>query len=429
MLMSMRRWSTVARVVSMVCVPLAAGAAEKPGDWPRFRGPTGLGVSTEKGFPLRWGPSENIVWKTELPGAGSSSPIVVGERIFVTFYSGFGVPGEDRGSPEMLQRRVVCLARRDGKIRWATKVASKLPDQEKIREEHGWASSTPVADSQRVYAFFGKSGVFALDHEGKEQWKADVGSKLSGWGSAASPILAGDLVIVNASVESESLVALDAKTGREAWRAGGIKESWNTPILVPSAGGRSEIVLAVSGKVLGFDAASGKQVWSCDTDIGWYMVPCVVAGEGLVCAIGGRSGTAALALRTGGKGDVTVSHRLWTGEKGSNVSSPILHEGHLYWMSDTRETAFCAVAKSGEIVYEEKVPRAGQIYAAPVLVEGRIYYVARDGRTHVLAAKPEYALLAVNEIGERGTFNAGLVPAGGRLYLRSNRFLYAIGTR
>ena len=407
----------------------ALAAQDTAADWPRFRGPGGLGVSPAKGLPVAWGPQENVAWKTELPGPGASSPIVVGERVFLTCYSGYGVQGQPGGSMDELKLHVVCLNANDGKIRWTKDIEPKLPEQANPREGHGYASHTPVADPERLYVFFGKSGVYAFDHGGKQLWAADVGSKTNGWGSAASPILAGDLVIVNASVESESLVALDRKTGKEVWRARGIRESWNTPILVSLANGNTELAVAIAGKVLGFDPASGEALWSCATDIGWYMVPGLVADKGIIYCIGGRSGVAALAVRAGGRGDVTASHRLWKGQKGSNVSSPIIHGGHLYWAHENTGTVYCAVAKTGDIVYEQKLERAGQFYPSPVLADGKLYYTNRGGRTYVLAAKPGFQLLATNEIEPRGAFNSSPAVAGRRLFLRSNRFLYCVESK
>jgi outer membrane protein assembly factor BamB len=235
------------------------------------------------------------------------------------------------------------------------------------------------------------------------------------------------LVIVNASVESESLVALDTRTGKEAWRARGIREAWNTPALVATSDGQTELVVAMPKKVLGLDPATGEQLWSCDNEIGWYIVPSVVGQGGNVWSIGGRSGIAAVAIRTGGRGDVTTTHRLWTSRKGSNVSSPVVHGRYLYWMHDNLGMAYCAEAESGKIVYEQSIPRAGQVYASPVLAGGKLYYVARTGRTYVVTASPKYELLAVNEPLERGTFNASPAIAAGRLFLRSDRFLYCIG--
>ncbi len=414
------------RRIALIALAVACGVLAA--DWPCFRGPDGQGTSTQTGLPHQWGPEKNLVWKVELPGAGTSTPVIRGERIYLTCYSGYNVPRAERGSPEKLVRHLLCMRVSDGAVLWKKDVAAKLPEQASIRDEHGYASNTPVVDAERVYVFFGKTGALAFDLAGRELWRADVGSKTSGWGSAASPMLAGDLVIVNASVESESLLAFDKKTGAEKWRAEGIKESWNTPILVKTASGAEELVLAIAGKILGFDPATGKQLWSCATDIGWYMVPSLVARDGLVCCIGGRSG-GALAVKAGGRGDVTATHRVWTGKKGSNVSSPILHEGRLFWMHENNGTAFCADAATGAIVYEERIAGAGQVYASPVLADGTLYYLSRGGRAFVVAAAPEFKLLATNELGERGAFNASPAVAAGRLFIRSDKYLYCIGTK
>jgi outer membrane protein assembly factor BamB len=420
------------RLLAFLCaVNALAGAAAaqspaKASDWSQFRGPGGLAVSDET-LPTTWSGEQNILWKTELPGAGASSPIILGDRIYLTCYSGYNIPGGGSGSQDKLRLHLVALTR-DGKIRGTKDIVPKLPEQERIREEHGYATNTPVADAERVIAFFGKTGVIAFDHRGVELWRTSVGENLSGWGSAASPVLYNGLVIINASVESESLVALDVKTGREVWRARGIKESWNTPILVTTPDGKSELVVAMFQKVLGFDPATGDQLWSCDTDIPWYMAPSLVADRGVVYSVGGRPG-GGLAVRTGGRGDVTDTHRLWTIGKGSNVTSPIIHNGHLYWMHDNMAIAFCADASTGEILYEERIPRGNQVYASPVLASGKIYYLARDGKTYVVPAKPEFEVLATNDLGERGAFNASPAVADGRIYIRSNRYLYCIGTK
>lgn len=421
-------WLILSLAIGAGPTPRAAAAdAAQPlaAPWPQFRGPGGQGVSRDQKTPTTWSDNENVVWKTELPGPGASSPTIIGGRIYLTCYSGYNVPGDDGGRPEALRLHLVAL-NRDGKILGKVDIEPRLPEQESIREGHGYATSTPAADNDRVYAFFGKSGVLAFDHRGKQLWRTTVGEGLNGWGSAASPVLYEDLVIINASVESESLVALDAATGREVWRAGGIKESWNTPILVTTADGRTELVMAVFQKILGFDPATGKPLWSCDTDINWYMAPSLVAHGDVVYSVGGRSG-GGLAVRAGGKGDVTDTHRLWTIGKGSNVTSPVLHEGRLYWMHESLGIAYCAEASTGEIVYEERVRRGGQVYASPVLADGKLYYVARHGATYVLPAQPRFEILAVNNLEQRGMFNASPAVADNRLYLRSNRYLYCLG--
>ncbi len=358
-------------------------------DWPCFRGPGGMGVSEATGLPLEWDARQNVVWKTALPGPGASSPITFGDHIYLTCYSGYFVPDEPGGSLDQLKRHLIALRRDTGEIVWDRTVTAKLPEEDSIRD-HGYAANTPAADADRVYAFFGKTGVFAFDHDGNQLWQADVGSNTSGWGTAASPLLYKDMVIINASVESESLVALDRETGKEKWRASGIREAWNTPIIVTADSGRQELVVARHGDVLAFDPDTGAPLWSCKTDISWYMVPTAVAADGIVYYLGGRSGTAALAVRAGGSGDVTATHRLWTSKTGSNVTSPIYLDGHLYWMSEKLGIAYCAQATTGELVYEQRLDRAGQVYASPVLAEGRLYYLTRNGRTFVLAAKPEF---------------------------------------
>jgi outer membrane protein assembly factor BamB len=396
-------------------------------EWPQFRGPSGFGEGQAKNPPTKWNATDNIAWRVELPGPGTSSPVIHGDRIYLTSYSGYNVPGRPKGDQEQLQLHVHCLDRGNGKIIWTKDVAPKLPEQPAIRDEHGYASSTPAIDSERLYVFFGKSGVHAYSHGGDHLWSADVGSKLNGWGSANSPVLVGDHVVINASVESESIVALDRKTGKEAWRTLGIRESWNTPI-VQTIDGKPEIVVAMYRKILGIDPAKGAIRWSCDTQIDWYMVPGMVAKDGIVYCIGGRSG-GALAVRGGGSGDVTASHRIWTGKKGSNVSSLLLHDGHLYWMNDSNETAYCAEAKTGELLYEERIGRIGQVYGSPILADGKIYYLSRSGRMAVVAAKPKYELLAINDFADRSAFNSSPAIAGDRIYVRSNRFLYCIGSK
>ena len=415
----------LAAVLALAVVQPAESAL--PDDWRQFRGSGGQAVSQAKGLPTNWNGMQNLVWKTELPGPGGSSPVVLGDRIYVTCYTGYAVPGSPGGDINALQRHVLCLQRADGKILWKKDVPAVQPEQANVRD-HGYASSTPLADSERLYVFFGKSGVFAFTHEGKQLWHADVGSKIHGWGSASSPVLYRDLLIVNAAVESDSLVALNRQTGREVWRAGGLKESWNTPILVPVAGGRQELVVAIAGKVLGFDPGTGEQLWSCATGIGWYMVPSLVNDKDVVYCIGGRSG-GSLAVRAGGRGDVTGSHRLWTLGKGSNVSSPILHEGHLYFLHENTGVIYCVEAATGKLVFEERLANAGQFYSSPILADGRLYCVGRNGTVVVLAARPQFEQLARNEMGDRSKFDASPAVDGSRLLIRSDKSLYCIGAK
>ena len=223
-------------------------------DWTQFRGPGGLGSSDETGLSVVWDDSKNLAWKTPLPGYGASSPIVLGDRIYLTCYSGFGTgSGQDM---QDLTLHVVCAQLADGQIVWDRKLAPKLPEEKRIRD-HGYAAATPATDGKRLYVFFGKTGVFAFDLQGNQLWQADVGSGTHGWGSGTSPIVYRDLVIVNASVESQSLVALNSSTGEEVWRRPGMVRSWNTPHLVTLDDGKSGISRQCERPHSGFRPAVG----------------------------------------------------------------------------------------------------------------------------------------------------------------------------
>jgi outer membrane protein assembly factor BamB len=400
-------------------------------DWPQFRGTGALGRSDTKTLPLTWSDDANIAWKTILPGPGASSPIALNNRVFLTCYTGYATSSREPGEMTNLKRHLLCLNLADGKIIWNTPVPAELPEQERIREEHGYASSTPVADTERIYTFFGKSGVFAFDHSGQQLWQTKVGDKLNGWGSATSPVLFKDLVIVNASIESESLVALDKKTGKEVWRASGIKDSWHAPVLANAADGQPEVVVAMFRKVRAFNPDKGNELWHCDTGINWYMCPTPVAENGIIYSIGGRNPNGALAIRAGGRGDITGSHVVWKLNKGSNVPSPILHDGHFYFAHENLGIVYCVNAKSGELIYEERLePSPGQIYASPVVANGAIYFTGRGGRTVVIAARPKFEKLAENTLeSNRGVFNSSPAISGSRLLLRSNHALYALGAK
>ncbi len=411
-----------------VALVLSLSAQAASADWSRFRGPEGSGVSTAQGTPLNWSETAGILWKTDLPGPGASSPVVQGDRIYLTSYTGFG-PGIEGGSLESLQRHLLCFDRTTGKRLWTASVPAELPEQTRIREDHGYATATPVVDADRVYVFWGKSGVFAFDHAGKQLWNTKVGTQLNGWGSAASPVPHGNLLLVNAYVECQSFVALDRTTGREVWRAGNIGDSWHAPVVARPPDGKAEVVAAMSKQIRGLDAETGQELWRADTGNHWYVCPTPVVQDGTVYLIGGRGPTVTMAIRAGGRGDVTATHVVWKNGKGSNVPSPVLHDGHLYFAHENLGLALCVNARTGDVVYEERLsPNPGQIYASPVLANGKLYYLGRGGITVVLAAEPKFRVLADNRLeGGRGVFNATPAFDGRRLLVRSNRALYCIG--
>jgi outer membrane protein assembly factor BamB len=424
------------RLASVAAAILLTTAAASAADWPRFRGPGGLGLG-ESAVPLEWSDEKNLLWKAPLPGPGSSSPVIHGDDVFVTCYSGYGVPADRGGEPAQLARHLLCIDRQTGAEKWRRDVPGALPEDtyEGFLTEHGYASSTPVVDADAVYAFFGKSGVIAFDRAGKELWRVGVGKESSNrrWGSAASLIRHGDLVIVNAAEESQSIRGLDRRTGREVWKAeaAALELAYGTPAIARLADGREEIVVAVPSEVWGLDPATGKIRWYASHALTGNISPSVIVDGDVVYVFGGFRSAGSLAVRAGGSGDVTKSHVLWTSKASSYVATPLLHDGHLYWIDD-RGQAFCSSAATGAQVYRSRVAEitggGRPVYASPVLSDGRLIVATRWGGTLVLPAKPDYAVLACNRFaGDESDFSGTPAIADGRLYLRSGRFLYCVG--
>jgi outer membrane protein assembly factor BamB len=446
------------RLALSIILALPAGAAVGA-DWRQFRGPGALGVSPETGLPAEWSSDKNIVWKAVLPGPGTSSPITLGNRVFVTCYSGYAGDKKEPGDQKDLRRHVVCVDRKTGKIVWTKDFEPALPEHKYSGEGayHGYAASTPTTDGQRLYVFFGKSGVYCLDLNGKQIWHASVGKNTNGWGSGASPLLYKNLLIVNASIESGSLVALDKMTGKEVWRAGKIRSAWNTPMPVAKtefdewckAGGfepekltdrqkatlmslnalePNELIVSVEGKVLAFDPETGKELWSAH-GVDRYVIPSVVADKGIVYAIGG--GGTSIAIRTGGRGDVTNTHVLWRQNRGSNASSPVLHDGYLYYSSTGGGVITCQDAATGKTMYQERLkPNADTFYSSPVLADGKLYFPSQHHGTFVIAPGPAFKLLAHNVFeDDKSRTNASIAVSDGQIFMRTDQHLYCIGKR
>jgi outer membrane protein assembly factor BamB len=408
--------------LAAVLLPLGFASAE---DWPQFRGVFQDGVSPAKELPTRWSESENVLWKTPLPGPGAGSPVIAKGKVYLTCYSGYGVNERDPGEQTALARHVVCLDLKTGKQLWSYPANAILPEErfQGFQALHGYASSTPSVDNDSVYVFFGKSGVGCLDLKGKPRWGTRVGDGTHSWGSATSPVVYKNTVIVNASVESGALVALNKRSGKVEWTQRGVREAWSSPILVRAPGNKVELVLSSQGELQGYDPDSGQPLWRAP-GIQDYVCPSVIAHDGVVYAIGGRQGQG-VAVQTGGRGDVPV---LWQMRAGSNVCSPVYHEGYLYWTHESRGVAYCANAKTGEVVYEQRLnPRPDLIYASPVLAGGNIYYVSRNVGVFVIAAKPQFEMVSHNRPLDGSTFNGSPAIADGKMLLRSNEALYCIG--
>jgi len=438
-------------------------------DWPGFRGASG-GVAPEQGVPTKV-TKESILWKKKMPGVGASSPIIAGDKIFLTAYTGYGTKvskggfgfGGGKGgfgkggfgkggTPDPEQKKlkllVVCVDRTTGEVAWQKEVEPKLPEINfgGMIKEHGYATPTPVSDGENVYAFFGKSGVVAFDKMGKELWRKDVGSGTHFMGTAASPLLYKNLLIVNASIESKSLIALDKKTGEQVWKATGLGTAWASPVLVEVKDGKTEVVVSVPGKIIGYDADKGAKLWYCDGITsgkggggggfggfggGEYggTSPSPVARDGVVYAMGGGgpSPQISLAVKAGGSGDVSKTHVLWRKSVAGNYVSPLLVGDYVCWVDGTLQ---CLKAADGTSAVKERLYDGKGEYVSAVAAGKKVYAMTRVNGLFVLDSASKFKQLDHFTFdGDESLFNASPAVSDGRLYVRSNAYLYCIGKK
>ncbi|MCA9129848.1 MAG: PQQ-binding-like beta-propeller repeat protein [Planctomycetales bacterium] len=453
-------------LVCIACCTWLSGALHA--DWNRFRGPNGTGIA-EGSAPTQWSPGENLKWKLPLPGAGFSSPIVVGNKVFVTSYTG--------SAGNNLSRQLTCVDATSGKLLWQKDVPNEVeedPNEGMGIPAHGYASHTPTSDGQRVYAFFGKTGIIAFDMDGQELWRKSVGTESDPrrWGSASSPILADDVLVVTAGPESRAVVGLDKNTGEQLWTspAEGFGNVWGTPALI-STGNSTDLVIGAPYEIWAINAKTGKLSWYCeamDTD---SFNSSVVVYEDKVYGIEGRGG-GSIAVKAGGKDDVTKSNVLWTGRDTSRFGSPVVVDNRLYYFNSG--VAYCVDAMTGKEIFKGRLRSAsgetspepgaggrgqggpgrgqggfggpggpggqrggrgggfggggpGGDYASPVYADGKIYFINRTGETYVIEAGDEFNQLAVNRISEEAEqFGATPAISGGSIFIRSNKHLYCI---
>ncbi len=381
-------------------IPLAAMlvASVAAADWPRFRGPSGNAVAdATDSIPSTWSPTANLAWKTELPGPGASSPIIVAGRAFVTCYSGYGLSQEDPGQIENLVRHLVCIDLKTGEKLWQQDVPASLPEDPYSGigvTAHGYASHTPVSDGKHVYAFFGKGGVHAFDLDGKALWQAEVGkeSDPAKWGSSSSPVVYQDTVIVTASAESQAIIGFDKLTGKELWRqeASGLDNMWGTPSLVQVEPNRSELVMCVAKELWGLDPTTGKLLWYADATGADQAYSSIVLDGKRIYAFTGRGG-GSIALDAGGSGDISKSNTVWTGRESSSFASPVRYQSKLYLIKDGILTVVDAA--TGEKLEQLRLRGAQQTggrfgsldYPSPIVVGDRLFYLNGSGQMFVFA--------------------------------------------
>jgi outer membrane protein assembly factor BamB len=411
---------------TLITLLLFSAAAVYAENWPQFRGSTGQGHSAETGVPLKWGASEGIAWKTELPGEAWSSPIVWGDRVFVT-------AATDGGKA----CRVLALDRKAGTIVWNKEVFKQV-----LRRKEGrntYATPTPATDGEAVFACFGDGSFAALDFTGDILWTNRNYPHYSQHGLASSLILLRGLLLMARDGSSDGedkglgwqrpwdqafILALDTRTGQERWKArrGLSRISHGVPALWEHDG-RVELVSEAGDVVQGFNLETGERLWSSQV-IGEGKVPSTVIGGGLVFTAGGWGGRDSIkAFRLGGHGDLETNNLVWEQRKGMpKVPSMLYVKPHLFAVTDGG-IATCLKAATGEVVWQERL--GGSFSASPVSAEGRVYFVSDEGETTVLEAGPEFKVLAKNPLGEK--VQASPAISQGLIFIRSERHLFAIG--
>jgi len=397
-------------------------------DWRAFRGTHGTAAS-ESTVPITWDDLEHVAWELPLPGPGSSSPIIVGDRIFVTSWSGYAAgPGSSK-DVTALRRHLVCIHRETAEFLWTAEVEpveTEDPFGGRMAT-HGYASSTPVSDGTNVYVFFGKAGVHAFDLDGKKLWTSDVGGSSSEWltGSGSSLALGEELLFVNASDESHSLRALKKSTGELVWERAtpGMDQAYGTPVLVTDVGD-PVLLLAILGEIWALAPSTGEPRWTLKTRTNGALAPTIVRGGDVFYSFGGQTTERSHAVRLGDLDEDSAERLLWSSREGTYVSTPLLTDGHLYWVDDGG-VARCANAETGELIYKERL--VGSFYASPVRAGDVIYAVSRSSGTYVLPAEPRFEILAHNQLESDDTvFDGTPAVSRGQLFLRSGKSLYCI---
>lgn len=403
----------VARQDSSVRMIAVEGEAARY--WTRWRGPSGQGLTTADAYPDTWSATTNVAWKVPVSGQGNSSPIIWGDRIFLsTAYDG--------------GRRLSVLAfqRSNGARLWEAFVPAGRTDSW-VNYKNGYASSTLATDGQRLYALFGSRGLFAFDLNGKLVWQRDIGPLDIDHGPAGSPLLYKDrLILYEDQGRNSFIAAFDTRTGQQMWRtAREASVGWGTPIAVHVAD-HDEVIVSSERMVHAYDPDTGHELWRCSGNL-WEVIPTPVVGYGMIFCSSGRAGPT-LAIRPGGKGDVSRSNVAWISPRGSPfVPSPILYGEALYMVNDMSSIVTALEPATGRLLFQGRLGQArGEGFSAsPVAVDGKVFFTNDDGETFVLKAGPSFDLMHVNRLGETTLASPALVD--GHWYIRTAHNLVAIG--
>ena len=386
-------------------------------EWSQWRGPRGDGHSGAKDLPIKWS-KQNVLWRTRIPGRGQSSPVAWGNRIYLT-------SATDGGR----KRVVLAVDGTTGKIVWE-RVAATV-EAEQIHNMNTWATPTCATDGERVVAYFGHGGLYCYGVNGRLQWQQELGAlATSGWGVGSSPIVLANKVIQVCDGDNQAfLIAIDLERGKTVWKTPRPKNrSFSTPLLVTTEK-RRELVVNGHAGMRGYDPETGRELWSCSGGSG-RGTPSVVSAEGMVIAVSGRSRGAGdmIAVRAGGSGDLTQNVVWKTRRGGRDIPSPIV-VGHYVLSANLRPgVAACYDLRTGRLTWKQRLG-VGGFTSSPIAANGLVYTVSESGTTVVFRPGDRFEQVARNKLrsDEDETFRASLMPYRGRIYCRSDKYLYCIG--
>lgn len=437
------------RVSAAMCV--LSTAVVVADDWPQWRGPRGNGTTAERNLPVRWSATEGVTWKVDLGGAGVSSPIVTGDLVIVTSQAG---SGETRQGPRLVQGGdplsagerpigaaraaaatdrptfiVEAFGRTDGRRRWEYRLAAEAP-MPVVHDKHNMASSSPITDGERIYAWFGTGQIVALDLSGRLVWQRHLGREIGPfeiqWGHSSSPALYGDSLLLLCDHQDASyLLAVDRRTGRDGWKVdrGRGRQSYSTPLVLETSNG-PELVVNSNQRVDAYDPRTGLHLWHVGSS-NQFPIPSPTYGDGVIYLSRGYRSGPYLALRPGGRGDVGESHVVWQAATGAPYIASLVYDAGLVYMTSDVGGVTAIDAATGQRVWQQRIE--GVFSASPVAADGKIYLTSESGAVVVIRSGRTPEILARNDVGERLIATPAI--AGGAIFLRGDDRLMAVGGR
>lgn len=414
--MSFRLLIVLAMSLALISPPSARAVLAE--NWPGWRGPSRNGVTTETGVPTTWSATENVRWKTPLPGIGTSNPVVWDDKVFIT-----ASEGRDHG-----ELHVICLDRDSGRERWHQRLWGTAPTL--FYGRSGMASPSPVTDGKRLFAFFGTGDVFCFDLDGALLWQRaladEYGPFENRFAASSSPVLHEDMVILQCDHYGASYVlAIDQQTGANRWKSDrpDVWLSWASPQLVP-AGDRMELVLSGSERLDGYDPRTGSLLWRV-RGLARECIPTPLFGHGRLYVVSGPNGTH-LAITPGGKGDVTESHVVWKNDRGTSFVPSAILVGDRYYIADDKGIGSCLDAHLGKLLWRKRF--GDKFTASPVAADGKVFFTNEAGSTLVLdTTSANYQEVARNDIGEE--VYSSLAISQGKVFIRTPKHLICVGAK